>query len=302
VEIKLKRASKNHPVNPATIAPYIKRVEESNEFASRSSNLPTWCPGCGYFGITHALTATIFELGLNPDMVAFVSGIGCAGRYPYFISTYGFHTVHGRALPVATGLKIANPLLNVFVVGGDGDGVGIGGGHLPHGARRNVDLVYILFDNSIYGLTKGQTSPTSPLGFVSKTTPYGNNDASIDPLVLSISHGATFAARGFAGDVEGLKDTFKAAIKHRGFSFIHLLTTCVTFDKKNSTWDNLWEKCTPLPKEHDKSKKTLALTHALEHPYDTGIYYKEARPTMEENLRTICAQAAKSNTNTNTNT
>ncbi len=271
-------------IDPAKIAIEIEQVRQSDRFASRSSSLPTWCPGCGYFGITHALTSCIHKLGRDPDEVAFISGIGCAGRFPYFMRTYGFHTVHGRALPVATGLSIANPELTIFVVGGDGDGVGIGGGHLPHVSRRNVNIVYVLFDNSIYGLTKGQSSPTSPTGFVSKTTPYGNTDAPIDPLVMVLSHGATFAARGFAGDIEGLEKTLIEAVEHEGFSFIHVLTPCVTFDKVNSTWDHLWEKTKGLPEGHDETDRAGAIKLAIDSPYTLGVFHRVQRPSMNRSL------------------
>ncbi len=278
-------------IDPATIKGDMQHLREDGAFEVRSSSLPTWCPGCGYFGITHALTSTIHKLGLKKHEVAFVSGIGCAGRYPYFMSTYGFHTVHGRALPVATGLRVANPELTIFAVGGDGDGVGIGGGHLPHAARRNVDIVYVLFDNSIYGLTKGQVSPTSPLGFVSKTTPYGNRDTPVDPLVLTLSYGATYAARGFAGDVEGLEKLLIGAVEHKGFSFIHVLTTCLTFDKANKTWDHLWERTEHLGDERDLTDRKAAITLAMDNPFGLGLYCKEERPSLIQSIEATSAKA-----------
>jgi 2-oxoglutarate ferredoxin oxidoreductase subunit beta len=279
-------------MDPARIAEEIEKVRASDRFAARSSSLPTWCPGCGYFGITHALTSCIHKMEKKPDEVTFVSGIGCAGRFPYFMRTYGFHTVHGRALPVATGLSIANPDLTIFAVGGDGDGVGIGGGHLPHAARRNVNIVYVLFDNAIYGLTKGQVSPTSPTGFVSKTTPYGNIDSPINPLVLALSYGATFAARGFAGDVEGLEGILIEAVRHQGFSFIHVLTPCVTFDKVNSTWDHLWERTKTLPNTFETDRRPDAIRLAMEDPYSLGIFIREERPTLNAGLEQTCKIAS----------
>ena len=159
------------------LAEKVRRIEESRVFDVRSDELPTWCPGCGYFGIHQGLNACIKQLGLAYHEVVTVSGIGCAGRYPFFTNTYGFHSVHGRALPTAMGVKLGNPSLTVYAIGGDGDGLAIGGGHLPHVARRDVDVNYLLFDNSIYGLTKGQPSPSSPQGMKSKASPYGSPDA-----------------------------------------------------------------------------------------------------------------------------
>ncbi len=162
------------------LAAKVNSIKEEALFAVRSDNLPIWCPGCGYFGIHQGLNQAIQQLGLPRHEVVVVSGIGCAGRYPFFSNTYGLHTVHGRTLPVATGVKLANPKLTVFAVGGDGDGLAIGGGHLPHIARRNFDVNYLLFDNSIYGLTKGQPSPSSPTGFKTKASPSGSFEAPLN--------------------------------------------------------------------------------------------------------------------------
>lgn len=278
-------------LEPLDISGKIDEVRQSGVFDARSSSLPTWCPGCGYFGITHAFTRAIHRLELDKDEVVFVSGIGCAGRYPFFMSTYGFHSVHGRALPVATGIQMANPELTVLAVGGDGDGVGIGGGHLPHAARRNVNMVYVLFDNSIYGLTKGQVSPTSPHGFVSKTTPYGNPDEPVDPLVMALSYGAPFAARGFAGDVAGLEETFAEAMAFNGFAFVHVLTTCVTFDKVNATWDNLWANTHPLEEGYDSTDRAGAIARAMKEPYAVGVFHRNERPPLHETMAEVVNKA-----------
>ncbi|MFH1491057.1 MAG: thiamine pyrophosphate-dependent enzyme, partial [Pseudomonadota bacterium] len=184
------------------LAQQVERIRDSGIFSIRSESLPTWCPGCGYFGIHQGLNNAIQRMKLPHHRVVTVSGIGCAGRYPYFTRSYGLHTVHGRALPVSTGVKMANPDLTVFAVGGDGDGLAIGGGHLPHIARRDVDVNYLLFDNSIYGLTKGQPSPSSQVGTKTKASPYGSEDEPLDATLMALSYGASFVARLFAGDPE----------------------------------------------------------------------------------------------------
>src|SRR5512139_3850751 len=221
------------------LAEQVKKIEESKVFSIRSPNLPTWCPGCGYFGIHQGLNNAIQRLGLPHHKIVVVSGIGCAGRYPFFTDTYGLHTVHGRTLPVSTGVKLANPELTVFAVGGDGDGLGIGGGHLPHIIRRNIDVNYLLFDNSIYGLTKGQPSPSSPLGFKTKASPFGTVDKPLNATLMALTYGASFVARLFAGDPKGITEALKEGTLHEGFAFFHIYSTCLTFDKAFKTWANL---------------------------------------------------------------
>ena len=262
---------------PAEIAQKLKEITEQGLFSARSGNIPTWCPGCGYFGIHHGLTTAIHKMGLKHHEVVIVSGIGCAGRYPFFSSTYGLHTVHGRALPVATGVKLARPELTVFAVGGDGDGLGIGGGHLPHIARRNVDVNYILFDNSIYGLTKGQPSPSSPLGFKTKASPGGTKDQPLNGTLMALSYGATFVARLFAGDPEQIAEVIGQAVRHKGFAFIHVYTSCVTFDKEFKTWDHLKDWVHPLPKDHETGDIKQAIVLAMDDPFAMGVIYKKAR-------------------------
>ena len=256
------------------LAEQVKQIEESRIFDVRSQELPTWCPGCGYFGIHQGLNSAIQQLGLPHHEVVTVSGIGCAGRYPFFTNTYGLHTVHGRALPVSTGVKMANPNLTVFAVGGDGDGLAIGGGHLPHISRRDVDVNYLLFDNSIYGLTKGQPSPSSPKGFKTKASPYGSQDTPLNATLLALSYGASFVARLFAGDPEGITKALVEGIKHKGFSFFHLYTTCVTFDKQFKTWEHLKSWIHPLPKGHDPSHYRQAMDRVLEDDFSVGILYR----------------------------
>jgi 2-oxoglutarate ferredoxin oxidoreductase subunit beta len=256
------------------LASQVAKIQESRVFDIRSENLPTWCPGCGYFGIHQGLNNAIQRLGLPHHKVVTVSGIGCAGRYPFFAHTYGLHTVHGRALPVATGVKLANPDLTVFAVGGDGDGLGIGGGHLPHICRRNIDAKYLLFDNSIYGLTKGQPSPSSPVGFKTKASPQGNADAPLNASLLALSYGASFVARLFAGDPEGITRALVEGIQHKGFAIFHLYTSCVTFDKQFKTWDHLKEWVHPLNEHHDPSNLKRAIGEAMDDPFSLGILYR----------------------------
>ncbi len=256
------------------LAQQVKEIKESDIFSIRSDNLPTWCPGCGYFGIHHGLNNAIQRLKLPHHKVVVVSGIGCAGRYPFFTDSYGLHTVHGRTLPVSTGVKLANPELTVFAVGGDGDGLAIGGGHFPHIARRDVDVNYLLFDNSVYGLTKGQASPSSPTGFKSKTSPQGSKEEPLNATLMSLSYGASFVARLYAGDPEAISETLMEGIKHKGFSFFHLYTTCLTFDKQFKTWENLKKWVHPLPDKHDSSDLKQAFDQARDDPFSVGILYK----------------------------
>lgn len=257
----------------------VQEIKDSNEFSVRSSALPTWCPGCGYFGIHHALNSCLTELGLPLHEVVIVSGIGCAGRYPFFGGTYGLHTVHGRTLPVATGVKMANPSLTVYAVGGDGDGLAIGGGHLPHIIRRNVNVNYLLFDNSIYGLTKGQPSPSSPVGTTSKASPFGTIDKPLNATLMALTYGAGFVARLFAGDPDGMKKAFAEGTRHEGFSFFHIYSTCVTFDKVNKTWENLKHQVRPLPEKYDPSNLRNAFHTALEDDFSLGILFKNNSTT-----------------------
>jgi len=256
------------------LAEQVEEIKDSGMFSIRSENLPTWCPGCGYFGIHQGLNSAIQRLNLPHHQVVTVSGIGCAGRYPFFTNNYGLHTVHGRALPVATGVKLANPELTVIAVGGDGDGLAIGGGHLPHMARRDIDVNYLLFDNSIYGLTKGQPSPSSPVGLKTKASPNGSMDLPLNATLMALSYGASFVARLFAGDAETIARVLMDGIRHKGFSFFHLYTSCVTFDKQYKTWENLKEKVHPLPDDHDPTDLKLAISRVLDDHFSMGIFYR----------------------------
>ncbi|MCB1305219.1 MAG: 2-oxoacid:ferredoxin oxidoreductase subunit beta, partial [Leptospiraceae bacterium] len=189
-----------------------------------------WCPGCGDYAILSAIQKTMPELGLPKEDIVFISGIGCSSRFPYYMNTYGFHTIHGRAPAVASGLKLMRPELSVWMITGDGDALSIGGNHLIHIIRRNLDINILLFNNQIYGLTKGQYSPTSKQGTVAKSTPEGSLDRPFSALSLAIGAGATFAARVHDKDMKLMTDTFKAAYEHRGTSFIEIYQNCVIFN------------------------------------------------------------------------
>jgi 2-oxoglutarate/2-oxoacid ferredoxin oxidoreductase subunit beta len=195
---------------------------------------PDWCPGCGDFGVLAAVQKALVELQILKHEVATISGIGCSSNFPGFIDTYGMHTLHGRSLPVASGMKLANHAMTVLVTGGDGDGFGIGAGHFVHTMRRNLDLTYIVMDNQIYGLTTGQTSPTSRIGMKTKSMPFGNVDAPVNPISLALAAGATFVARGFSAEQKHLTELLKRAIQHKGFSFIDVFSPCVTYNHDNT--------------------------------------------------------------------
>ena len=195
---------------------------------------PDWCPGCGDFGVLAALQKALVDLQIPMHNVVTISGIGCSSNLPGYINTYGMHTLHGRALAVATGLKLANHELTVIVTGGDGDGFGIGGNHFVHSMRRNVDLLYIVMDNQIYGLTTGQTSPTSRVGMKTKSMPFGNIEAPINPLTLALAAGATYVARGFSGEQKHLTELMKQGIQHQGFSLLDVFSPCVTYNHDNT--------------------------------------------------------------------
>ena len=224
---------------------------------------PDWCPGCGDFGVLAALQKALVELQIPNHEVVTISGIGCSSNLPGYINTYGMHTLHGRALAVATGLKLANHRLTVLVTGGDGDGFGIGGNHFMHTMRRNVDLLYVVMDNQIYGLTTGQTSPTSRLGMKTKSMPFGNIEAPVNPISLALTAGATFVARGFSGEQKHLTELIKQGIEHKGFSFLDVFSPCVTYNH-----DNTYQWFRPRVKKledsgHDPGDWTAAIEQSL---------------------------------------
>lgn len=227
---------------------------------------PDWCPGCGDFGVLHALKQAIAELGLYPHEVLTVSGIGCSSNLPGYINTYGMHTLHGRSLAVATGAQLANHELKVVVTGGDGDGYGIGGNHFLHTMRRNVDLTYIVMDNQIYGLTTGQLSPTSIKGMKTKSTPFGSVENAINPIPLAIAAGATYVARGYTGQVRHLTDLIKGGIQHKGFALIDAFSPCVTFNRDN-THEFFKQRVTKL---EDAGHDPTDFSQAMERAYGWG--------------------------------
>lgn len=191
---------------------------------------PTWCPGCGDFGVLRAIQRALVDLEIAPHEVLVVSGIGCSGKLSSYIGTYGFHGLHGRTLPVAQAAKLANRNLTVLAVGGDGDGYGIGVGHLVHAIRRNVDITYIVMNNDVYALTVGQSAPTTPRGRITRSAPYGTPEAPVSPFRMALGLGAGFVAQGFAGNVDHLVAIVKAAIRHRGFALVNAFSPCVTFN------------------------------------------------------------------------
>ncbi len=189
-----------------------------------------WCPGCGDYAILSAIQKALPEIGIAREDCVFISGIGCSSRFPYYMNTYGFHTIHGRAPGIATGLKVTNPDLQVWMITGDGDGLSIGGNHLLHLLRRNVDINVLLFNNEIYGLTKGQYSPTSSVGTVAKSTPFGSQDHPVNPLAFALGAGCTWYARTVDRDLKHMSETFKDAPQHNGTSFIEIMQNCIVFN------------------------------------------------------------------------
>jgi 2-oxoglutarate ferredoxin oxidoreductase subunit beta len=247
---------------------------------------PDWCPGCGDFGVLAAVQKALVELQIPNHQVATVSGIGCSSNFPGFINTYGMHTLHGRSLPVASGLKLANHELTVLVTGGDGDGFGIGCGHFVHAMRRNINLTYMVLDNQIYGLTTGQTSPTSRIGMKTKSNPYGNCDTPVNPLTLALSSGATFVGRGFSGDQKHLTELIKQAIQHNGFSFLDIFSPCVTYNKDNTfQWFRPRVKKLEDNPEYDSTNWIAAMEKATVWGDEIPIgkfYETNDIPTLEE--------------------
>ncbi|MBV9868452.1 MAG: 2-oxoacid:ferredoxin oxidoreductase subunit beta [Abitibacteriaceae bacterium] len=253
---------------------------------------PIWCPGCGDFAVLAALYQAFSALDIDPTKTVIVSGIGCSSRLPVFVKSYGFHTVHGRTLPVATGIKLANPELTVLAMGGDGDAFAIGGGHIPHAARRNVDITYIVMDNFIYGLTKGQTSPTTGSqegtghGFkLTPTNPHGQWEEPLNPLAMLLTYGASFVARGYSAKPKPLAEVYQAAIRHKGFSFVQVLSPCVVFNK---TYDELDAAIIPLEGKHDTSDFRAAMDLAWDTQTEhLGIFYQKERPTLTDRMAAI---------------
>ncbi|WP_019242226.1 MULTISPECIES: 2-oxoacid:ferredoxin oxidoreductase subunit beta [Bacillus] len=242
----------------------------------RNNVKPNWCPGCGDFSVQAAIQRAAANVGLEPEQLAVISGIGCSGRISGYIKSYGFHSIHGRSLPIAQGVKMANRELTVIASGGDGDGFAIGMGHTVHAIRRNIDITYIVMDNQIYGLTKGQTSPRSAAGFKTKSTPQGSIEQAISPMELAISAGATFVAQSFSTDLKDLTSIIEAGINHKGFSLINVFSPCVTYNKIN-TYDWFKENLTKLAtiEDYDPTNREQAMQTLMEHDgLVTGIIYQ----------------------------
>ncbi len=241
---------------------------------------PDWCPGCGDYGVLLVLQRACAELGLDNHNMMVVSGIGCSSNLPGFFKSYGMHSLHGRSLPVATGCKMGNHEMTVIATGGDGDGYGIGQGHFVHSMRRNVNMTYIVMNNSIYGLTTGQTSPTSEPGMKSKSTPNGNPEGQLNPLAIALAAGCGFVARGFSGDVNHLKSLYMQAIQHKGFSLIDVFSPCVTFNKQN-TFGWYKERVYKLEdKGHNPADWDAAMARSKEWgaQIPVGVFYKNPDP------------------------
>jgi 2-oxoglutarate ferredoxin oxidoreductase subunit beta len=231
------------------------------------------------------------KLQLLPWNTVVVSGIGCSSRLPGYVSTYGFNGVHGRALTLATGMKVARPELTVVAVGGDGDGIAIGGNHFLHTARRNLDVAYFLMDNEIYGLTKGQVAPTTPTGDKTKSTYWGNPEPSVDPCELAISFGATWVGRGFSGDPKTLVELMTQAIEHHGFAFLNVLSPCVTF-RGDDQFKTLKAKQRYLPADHDRTDRAAALKYTREVEFlTTGVLYEVEGPSFLDRLEQVRVRA-----------
>jgi 2-oxoglutarate ferredoxin oxidoreductase subunit beta len=250
---------------------------------------PTWCPGCGDYGILSAVKQGLVKAGLAPHEVLLVSGIGCGSKLPDYAHVNGFMTLHGRPLPIATGAKLANHGLKVITIHGDGDSMGLGMGHFIHTARRNLDITDLIQNNQIYGLTKGQYSPTSDPGLVTKTSPDGAFELAANPVALALTAGGTFIARGFAGDVKHLADLIAQAVQHRGYSLVDILQPCVTFNRKN-TYDWYRERVYKLEDtDYEPSDRVAAYQKALEwgDRIPLGVIYETRLPTYEEQVAAL---------------
>lgn len=257
---------------------------------------PTWCPGCGDFAVLAAFFKVLEKLQIPHEKICTIAGIGCSSRFPYFVNGHGVHFIHGRALPLATGVSLSRPDLHVFAFGGDGDGYSIGGNHLDHAARKNVNLTYVVMDNFVYGLTKKQTSPTSPKGFKSKTDPTGAIDEPINPMKKLVYGGASFVGRTHAAQVKHMMEIFERAILHPGFSVVEVQSECVVFypgifdnanPRKGGEFELIeekkWDDTEEDKARHDVTDENAAYELAsLQYPGKFGVFYETDRPTKNQ--------------------
>ena len=258
-----------------------------------SADHPTWCPGCGDFAVLASFFKVLEKLQIPEEKIVTIAGIGCSSRFPYFVNSHGLHFIHGRALPLATGVSLSRPDTHVFVFGGDGDGFSIGGNHLEHCARKNINLTYVIMDNYVYGLTKKQTSPTSRIGYKSKTDPTGAIDRPVNPMRKLISAGATFVARSHASQVKHMMAMYERAILHPGFSVVQTLSECVIFNpgsfddsipRKGGVFETIdekkWDDTPEDAERHDVTNDVSAYQLAEDqYPGKFGVFYEEDRPT-----------------------
>ncbi|HRN75004.1 2-oxoacid:ferredoxin oxidoreductase subunit beta [Ottowia sp.] len=243
----------------------------------KSDYKPIWCPGCGDYTVLNAVLKAMAQTGRPPHEIAVVSGIGCSSRIPAYTSCYGFHGVHGRSLAAATGLKVARPDLTVLVASGDGDGYSIGGNHFLHACRRNVDMTYMVMDNHVYGMTKGQPSPTTEPDWDSKLSPGGTGLRVFHPLVVALASGANFVARAFAGDQNGTADILAQAMAHPGFSFVEILSPCVTFRPEQRGWKDVVR---PAPVKPTSNPEQAARRLMTDDGINIGVLYLGNRPAF----------------------
>lgn len=260
-------------------------MAELNDYKGQT---PAWCPGCGNFGILKTFKDAMVELGLEPYQFTIVSGIGQAGKFPHYLKCNTFNGLHGRSLPVATAIKMTNHNMTVIAVAGDGDCYGEGGNHLIHAIRRNIGVKLFVHDNQIYGLTKGQASPTTMEGMVAKNQPFGVLSEQLNPMALAVALDCSFVARGFAGDPEHLKWLVKESINHKGFSLVDILQPCVTFNKIN-TYEWYKQRAYHIESAHNPEDRAAAFSKALEwgDKIPIGIIYKNSRPAFEDRIPVI---------------
>ncbi len=269
------------------------KIHTANDY--KSDLKPIWCPGCGDYGVLTVLTRALASINRPPHEIAFISGIGCSSRIPGYTTAYGFNTVHGRALPIAQGIKLANPELLVLVASGDGDGFSIGGGHLAHVVRRNIDLTYIVMDNQIYGLTKGQLSPTSRQGLKTVSSNQGSLEEPVNPLLYMLAFGAGYVAQGTPIDMAGLAKIIEDGIRYPGFAFINVQSPCITYGEAESQMKAQKEKVESLEKMgHDPADRLRAMALAQEYGTKlyTGVFYRNPAPPPAHGERVAQRHAA----------